>query len=100
LRATLGRQNLRKHSFKNRMTDIWNDLPHELVHKKPVKSFELLLDKYWEKQEVKYDYNEEIKNRTGSHKKMATGLDGLLFVSFLYFFTMSSGLILVLIIKP
>jgi hypothetical protein len=28
-----------------------------------------LLDKYWENQEVKYDYNEEIKVRTGSHKK-------------------------------
>jgi hypothetical protein len=37
--------------------------------REPVKSFELLLDKYWEKQEVKYDYNKEIKNRTGSHKK-------------------------------
>ena len=60
---------MRKHSFKNRVTDIWNDLKQELVHKKPVKSFELLLDKYWEKQEVKYDYNEEIKIRTRSHKK-------------------------------
>ena len=28
-----------------------------------------MLDKYWENQEVKYDYNEEIKVRTGSHKK-------------------------------
>jgi hypothetical protein len=38
-------------------------------NKNPVKSFEVLLDKYWENQEVKYDYNEEIKVRTGSHKK-------------------------------
>ena len=36
---------------------------------KTVKNFEILLDKYWENQEVKYDYNEEIKVRTGSHKK-------------------------------
>jgi hypothetical protein len=63
------RQNLRKHSFKNRVTDIWNDLPQELVQTKTAKSFEILLDKYWEKQEVKYDFNEEIKVRTGSHKK-------------------------------
>jgi hypothetical protein len=63
------RQNLRKHSFKNRVTDIWNDLPQELVQAKTVKSFEILLDKYWENQEVKYDCNEEIKVRTGSHKK-------------------------------
>ena len=28
-----------------------------------------MLDKYWENQEVKYDYNEEIKVRTGNHKK-------------------------------
>ena len=28
-----------------------------------------MLDKYWENQEVKYDYNEEIKVKTGSHKK-------------------------------
>ena len=28
-----------------------------------------MLDTYCENQEVKYDYNEEIKVRTGSHKK-------------------------------
>ena len=54
------------------MTDIWNNLPQEFVQTKPVKSFEILLDKYWENQEVKYDYNEEIKDRTGSHKKKFT----------------------------
>ena len=46
-------QNLRKRSFKNRVTDIWNDLPQKLVQAKTVKSFEILLDKYWENQEVK-----------------------------------------------
>jgi hypothetical protein len=40
------RQNLRKDSFKNRVTDIWNDLPQELIQAKTVKSFEILLDKY------------------------------------------------------
>jgi hypothetical protein len=40
-----------------------------LYKKKKLKSFQILLDKYWENQEVKYDYNEEIKVRTGSHKK-------------------------------
>ena len=50
------------------MTDIWNDLPQEFVQKKTAKCFEILLDKYWENQEVKYDYNEEIKDRTGSPK--------------------------------
>jgi hypothetical protein len=39
------RQNLRKYSFKNRVTDIWNDWPQELVQAKTVKSFEILLDK-------------------------------------------------------
>ena len=48
---------------------MWNDLPQELVQAKTVKSFEILLDKYWEKQEVKYDYNEEMKVKTGSYKK-------------------------------
>jgi hypothetical protein len=28
------RQNLRKHSFKNRVTDIWNNLPQEFEQKK------------------------------------------------------------------
>jgi superfamily I DNA and RNA helicase len=42
------------------VTNIWNDLLQELVLAKTVKSFEILLDKYWENQEVKYDYNEEI----------------------------------------
>jgi hypothetical protein len=40
-----------------------------LYKKKKLKSFQILLDKYWENQGVKYDYNEEIKVRTGSHKK-------------------------------
>jgi hypothetical protein len=40
-------------------------LPQELVQAKTVKSFEILLDKYWENQEVKYDYNEEIMVKTG-----------------------------------
>jgi hypothetical protein len=35
---------------------------------KTVKSFEILLDKYWENREVKYDHNEDIRVRTGSHK--------------------------------
>ena len=60
---------MRKHSFKNRVTDIWKDLPQELEQAKTVKSFEILLDKYWENQEVKCDYNEEIQVKTGSHKK-------------------------------
>ena len=63
------KQNLRKNSFKNRVADIWSVLSQELVQAKTVKSFEILLDKYWENQEVKYDYNEEIKDMTGSHKK-------------------------------
>ena len=49
------RQNLRIHSFKNKVTDIWNDLLQELVQAKTAKSFGILLDKYWENQEVKYD---------------------------------------------
>jgi hypothetical protein len=51
------------------VTDIWNNLPQEFVQKNTVKSFEILLDKHWENQGVKYDYNGEIKDRTGSHKK-------------------------------
>jgi hypothetical protein len=42
------------------VTDIWNDLLEGLVQAKTVKSFEILLDKYWENQEVECDYNEEI----------------------------------------
>jgi hypothetical protein len=48
-------------SYTYKHTDIWNDLSQELAQAKTVKSFEILLDKYWENQEVKYDYNEEIK---------------------------------------
>ena len=42
------KQNLRKNSFKNRVADIWSVLSQELVQAKTVKSFEILLDKYWE----------------------------------------------------
>ncbi|KAK6167367.1 hypothetical protein SNE40_021413 [Patella caerulea] len=61
LEKRASKTNLRKHSFTNRITEIWNNLPQEVVAAKTVKQFENRLDKFWINQEMKYDHNEDIK---------------------------------------
>ena len=52
--------NIRKFSFTNRIVDIWNSLPNEVITAKTVNNFEINLDKYWETQEFKYDHTANI----------------------------------------
>ena len=41
-------------------TKMWNDLPDNVVGAPSVKSFEKRLDKYWEVQEMKFDYKADF----------------------------------------
>ena len=52
--------NIQKFSFTNRIVDIWNSLPNEVITAKTVNNFEINLDKYWETQEFKYDHTANI----------------------------------------
>ena len=42
---------LRKYSFCNRVTNIWNSLPEDIVTAPSVDSFKNRLDRYWHNQE-------------------------------------------------
>ncbi len=48
--------NTRGHFFSNRVTDLWNGLPHEVVTAPSVDSFKNRLDSHWETKDWLYDY--------------------------------------------
>jgi len=56
---------LRKYSFCNRITNVWNSLPEDIVSAPSVNSFKNRLDKFWHTQELKYNWQVEITG-TGS----------------------------------
>ena len=66
------KKDIRKYSFTQRITDIWNSLPDYVVISKSVHQFENRLDRYWEKHPMKYVYTEEYKPYAG--KKPVKGL--------------------------
>ncbi len=51
-------KDIRKHYFTNRAVKIWNSLPQDVVDAPSVNSFKNRLDRFWENQPMKYDYNE------------------------------------------
>ena len=52
---------LRKFSFTNRIVNIWNSLPNYVVTAETTNTFKNRLDKYWQNQEIIYDYKAEIQ---------------------------------------
>ena len=55
------RLNVRKNCFPNRIVDVWNALPEQVVSAKSVESFEGRLDKFLRGQDFVYDYRANIK---------------------------------------
>ena len=60
---------LRKYSFCNRITNVWNSLPNDIVTASSVNSFKNKLDKHWSTQELIYSWKDEITG-TGSRSKV------------------------------
>jgi len=56
---------LRKYSFCNRIINVWNSLPEDIVTAPSVNSFKNRLDKFLSTQELKYNWQVEITG-TGS----------------------------------
>ena len=56
------RLEIRRNSFKNRVVDIWNCLPQNVVNCKTTQSFERNLDRFWQNQENKFEYRAQISN--------------------------------------
>ena len=59
------RYDLRKYSFSNRITNMWNSLPDSVVMADTVNQFKNRLDKHWAKCAFLYDYLVNY-NGTGS----------------------------------
>jgi hypothetical protein len=51
---------IRKHSVRNRVTLMWNRLPGEVIVMRTVDSFKKALDKFWNSQEVLYDWKASL----------------------------------------
>ena len=55
---------LRKYFFTNRIVDVWNSLPENVVSADSVNSFKNRLDRYWIDQSVYYDWESDIQCRS------------------------------------
>ena len=51
---------IRKHSFSQRITNLWNSLPNHVVQSSSINSFKNSLDKHWSCQELYYDWKADI----------------------------------------
>ena len=58
-------KSLRLNSFPLRINEVWNKLPQSVVDAPSVNAFKNRLDKFWEKQELLYDYKASINLLTG-----------------------------------
>jgi len=56
---------MRKFYFTNRVADQWNSLPNWVVTANNTMIFKKRLDKYWQHQDIIYDFRAQIKG-TGS----------------------------------
>ena len=60
----LYKRDVRKYSFKCRVTDQWNNLPNVVVDAPSLNTFKNQLDKLWEREEIMFDSNIDIHART------------------------------------
>ena len=51
--------------FTNRIVNMWNSLPNDVVYEESTNTFKSRLVKFWSNQEIIYDYRAEIQG-TGS----------------------------------
>ena len=50
-----------KYSFTNRVVNIWNSLPNKVVLADSVSCFKSRLDKFWQNQDIVYNFRAEIE---------------------------------------
>jgi hypothetical protein len=73
------RRDIRKYSFTNRIVDLWNSLPNNIVEAKTMFQFENRLDRHWENHPMKYDFTAEYgppTGRLGAAYRAQTGAAG------------------------
>ena len=54
------RRDIRKYFYTNRVIDVWNSLPEEIVRSKTVNSFKNRIDKHFKNQPAVYDINAQL----------------------------------------
>ena len=64
----------RKFNFSNRIIPIWNSLPDLVVASPTINTFKARLDKFWENQDVRYNWKADI-SFTGSRSKVELTID-------------------------
>ena len=73
------RTNIRKYSFSQRVVDIWNKLPANVVESKTVNMFKSQLNTDWKNLDIKFTpdvYGPEVIGNTQSRRVSGTsGLD-------------------------
>jgi len=65
---------MRKFNFSNRIIPIWNSLPDYVVASPTINTFKARLDKFWENQNVRYNWKADI-SFTGSRSKVELIID-------------------------
>ena len=69
------RTNIRKHSFANRIVDLWNNLPAEVIRATSTNSFKSKINTFWKDLELKFQpdcYGPEARQRT-NHQDESEG---------------------------
>ena len=69
------RLNTRKYSFCNRVVDLWNQVPEDIVEAQTKYSFERRLDRYLETQPIKYVYKSSCIYYTGTDQEKTSDED-------------------------
>ena len=59
---------LRKFSFAPRIVSVWNSLPEIVISAATTDTFKRRLDKFWQHQDILYDYKVELFNRGREQK--------------------------------
>ena len=58
-----------KYSFTDRVVNIWNSLPNKVVLADSVNCFKSRLDKFWQNQDIVYNFRAEIEG-TGNRSEV------------------------------
>ena len=68
---------LRKYSFCPRVTKVWNSLPDFVVNVDTVNMFKVHLDKFWQHQQVVFDFKAELTGTGNRSEYVFTALHGM-----------------------
>ena len=69
------KRQIRSNSFTQRIVNIWNSLPESVVCAPSVNAFKNRLDKFWDRQDIKYDYKASLSTGRRLRRILDSELD-------------------------